>query len=214
MVNGDELGSVRERAFDLNLGNHVGDAVHHRVDGEDRRTEAHDLGDRPTVANELEDLRGDERDRLGMIQLEAAAATLPRQLAGRKDQQLVDFARRQVHARLRKRESYCGIIRSMKTPTYLFLIRVAAVVAVIAVAIAGAACKEAPKSTTPAASPAAAPAPPPPPKVRVYVTNEASGDLTVINGETHEVVTTAPLGKRPRGIKASPDGKTLYVALS
>ena len=31
---------------------------------------------------------------------------------------------------------------------------------------------------------------------------------------TQAVIGTAPLGKRPRGIKASPDGKSLYVALS
>ena len=40
------------------------------------------------------------------------------------------------------------------------------------------------------------------------------GDLSVIDAATQTVIATAPLGKRPRGIKASPDGKTLYVALS
>ncbi len=66
-----------------------------------------------------------------------------------------------------------------------------------------------------AATPAPAAAPPaPPPAVRVYVTNEQSGDLTVINGDTQAVMATAALGKRPRGIQASPDGKSLYVALS
>jgi YVTN family beta-propeller protein len=49
---------------------------------------------------------------------------------------------------------------------------------------------------------------------RVYVTNEMSGDLTVIDGTTLEVISTIPLGKRPRGIHASPDKKTIYVALS
>jgi YVTN family beta-propeller protein len=49
---------------------------------------------------------------------------------------------------------------------------------------------------------------------RIYVTNERSGDLSVIDGVTHEVVSTVPLGKRPRGIHASPDGRTIYVALS
>ncbi|MFM8395664.1 MAG: beta-propeller fold lactonase family protein [Acidobacteriota bacterium] len=49
---------------------------------------------------------------------------------------------------------------------------------------------------------------------RVYVTNESSGDLSVIDGETLEVIATVPLGKRPRGIHASPDRKTIYVALS
>ena len=50
--------------------------------------------------------------------------------------------------------------------------------------------------------------------VRVFVTNEASGDLSVIDGATQSVVATVPLGKRPRGIKLSPDGRWLYVALS
>ena len=52
------------------------------------------------------------------------------------------------------------------------------------------------------------------PAYRVYVTNEYSGDLTVIAGGAHEVVATIPLGKRPRGIKVSPDGTQLFVALS
>ena len=49
---------------------------------------------------------------------------------------------------------------------------------------------------------------------RVYVTNEGSGDLSVIAGGTHDVLATVPLGKRPRGIKVSPDGTRLFVALS
>ncbi len=52
------------------------------------------------------------------------------------------------------------------------------------------------------------------PEGRLYVTNENSGDLSVIDTATRRVVATIPLGKRPRGIKASPDGSTLYVALS
>ncbi|HWB97570.1 MAG TPA: beta-propeller fold lactonase family protein, partial [Bryobacteraceae bacterium] len=49
---------------------------------------------------------------------------------------------------------------------------------------------------------------------RIYVTNEVSGDLTVIDSATYRVISTVPLGKRPRGIHASPDRKTIYVALS
>jgi YVTN family beta-propeller protein len=49
---------------------------------------------------------------------------------------------------------------------------------------------------------------------RVYVTNEASGDLSVIDPGKNEVIATVKLGKRPRGLHASPDGKTIYVALS
>ncbi len=54
----------------------------------------------------------------------------------------------------------------------------------------------------------------PQPGFRIYVTNENSGDLSVIDGSTLELLATIPLGKRPRGIHASPDGKTIYVALS
>lgn len=47
-----------------------------------------------------------------------------------------------------------------------------------------------------------------------YVTNESSGDLSIIDGHTYEVTATVPLGKRPRGIQPAPDGHHLYIALS
>jgi YVTN family beta-propeller protein len=49
---------------------------------------------------------------------------------------------------------------------------------------------------------------------RVYVTNERSGDLTVIDGGDFKVIGTIPVGKRPRGIHVSPDAKSIYVAVS
>ena len=49
---------------------------------------------------------------------------------------------------------------------------------------------------------------------QVFVTNERSGDVTVINGGDFSVAATIAVGKRPRGIHASPDGKTIYIALS
>jgi YVTN family beta-propeller protein len=49
---------------------------------------------------------------------------------------------------------------------------------------------------------------------RIYVTNERSGELSVIDGASLEVVATVPLGKRPRGLQFSADGRYLYVALS
>lgn len=48
----------------------------------------------------------------------------------------------------------------------------------------------------------------------VYVSNERSGDVTVIDGSTDAVVATFPVGKRPRGIHATSDGKRIFVALS
>ena len=62
--------------------------------------------------------------------------------------------------------------------------------------------------------PSIAPADPSPSAGRLYVTNEMSGDLSVIDVATRQVVRTIALGKRPRGIKPSPDGKRLCVALS
>lgn len=55
---------------------------------------------------------------------------------------------------------------------------------------------------------------PKPSGYRVFVTNETSGNVSVIDSATMEVTATIPVGKRPRGIHASPDGKTIYVALS
>lgn len=52
------------------------------------------------------------------------------------------------------------------------------------------------------------------PPYYAYATNEISGDLSIIDGRTLKVVATVPLGRRPRGIVASPDGRYLYIALS
>ena len=46
---------------------------------------------------------------------------------------------------------------------------------------------------------------------QVYVSNEKSGDLTVINGSDNTVAATFPVGKRPRGLRASPDDETLCM---
>lgn len=46
----------------------------------------------------------------------------------------------------------------------------------------------------------------------VCVSNERSGTLTIIRDG--KPVATIPVGKRPRGVHASPDGLSLYVALS
>jgi len=84
-------------------------------------------------------------------------------------------------------------------------------VLLFAILITGA-CKG--QDRAPVAEAPGLPAPPPVPAVGLYVTNEQSGDLSVIDAETGMVVNTIKLGKRPRGIAASPDGTKLYVALS
>lgn len=52
------------------------------------------------------------------------------------------------------------------------------------------------------------------PTPRVLVSNENAGTVSVIEPATGVIVATVPVGKRPRGLRVSRDGKTLYVALS
>src|SRR5438270_3150214 len=48
----------------------------------------------------------------------------------------------------------------------------------------------------------------------VFVSNEGSHDVNIINGTTNTVVATIPLAGRARGIHVSPDRKDVYVAVS
>src|SRR5213592_5020762 len=48
----------------------------------------------------------------------------------------------------------------------------------------------------------------------VFVSNERSGDVSVIDGATNDVVATFKVGKRPRGIHGTPDGQRVFVTLS
>src|SRR5262249_59675575 len=68
----------------------------------------------------------------------------------------------------------------------------------------------APASPVPSAPSVAATAPPAR-GPRLFVTNERSGDLSVIDVGSRSVVTTVKLSKRPRGIRLSPDGALLYI---
>src|SRR5205085_4614981 len=52
------------------------------------------------------------------------------------------------------------------------------------------------------------------PAYDVVVTDERSGEITVIDGSAHKVTARFPVGKRPRGIQVSPDHKTIFVAVS
>ena len=48
----------------------------------------------------------------------------------------------------------------------------------------------------------------------VFVSNEDSENITIIDSGTDSVIATIPVGKRPRGIRLGPDGKSLFVAVS
>jgi YVTN family beta-propeller protein len=94
--------------------------------------------------------------------------------------------------------------------------RVVVAIALLAVSATLASCsREQPEeASAPAADSAAVAALEPATAGRLYVTNETSGDLSVVDVAMKKLVATIPLGKRPRGIKVSPDGSTLYIALS
>src|SRR5262249_11273062 len=61
---------------------------------------------------------------------------------------------------------------------------------------------------------AVASAPPKSGGPRGYVSNEDSNDISIIDSATDEVTATIFVGKRPRGLRLSPDGTMLLVALS
>lgn len=82
------------------------------------------------------------------------------------------------------------------------------IVATTCLAFAALGCKSTPAPTS-ENKPAPEPTGP-----RVYATNEVSGDLTIIDIGTAQTIANVHLGKRPRGIHASADGKQLYIALS
>src|SRR5262245_48251153 len=48
----------------------------------------------------------------------------------------------------------------------------------------------------------------------LYVSGEESGEIVVVDVDRGEVAARVPVGKRPRGVRLSHDGKLLYVALS
>ena len=48
----------------------------------------------------------------------------------------------------------------------------------------------------------------------LYVSNEDSGTLSVIDTAALEVVATIPVGKRPRGVRVGKDGAQVFVAVS
>ena len=97
MVHRDELRPVRERSFHLHFRDQLRHAIHDLGAPEQPAAEVHQLGDAAAVADELEQLGGDQRDRLRMVEAEPAREALLGQMAHAVKQQLVDFAGDEVH---------------------------------------------------------------------------------------------------------------------
>src|ERR1700747_2987575 len=92
-----ELGAIRKCRFDLDVVDHICDAVHDLAAREHVRARFHQLSNGFAVARAFDDEIGDERYRLGMIELDAAFAPAARHHRSHGDEQLVFFTRGQVH---------------------------------------------------------------------------------------------------------------------
>src|SRR5437870_2031324 len=99
MVNGDELGAVGKGALDLHLLEHLRHSLHHAVAAEDVEARRHQVGDAPAVANPLENLGGDQRQRFGVVELETATTSPARDFGGGEHEELLLLTRGEVHRR-------------------------------------------------------------------------------------------------------------------
>src|SRR5580693_8078711 len=95
----DELAPVREGRLDLNLVDELRDSLEHLIAADDLSPRLHELLDRPAVARGLEHPAGEERDGLGVIELDAAGAPVPRHDPRDVEKQLVLLVWRKPHGR-------------------------------------------------------------------------------------------------------------------
>ena len=82
MMHGHELRAIGERAFHLDFVHELGHPVHHVRAAEELPPDVHQLGDRPAVADEFENLGRDERHRFGLVQAHATREAFLCQRAG------------------------------------------------------------------------------------------------------------------------------------
>ena len=98
LVEGDQLGAIRERCLDLDLVDQLGDAVHHVVAGQHAAAGVHEIDDGATVASGLVHPRGQDGDGLGIVELHPARPALLGDVGGHVHEQAVLFVGRQLHA--------------------------------------------------------------------------------------------------------------------
>src|SRR5262249_29631240 len=97
IVYGDELCPIGERGFHFDFTNHLRNAFHDLVSGENLPACAHELRDGPFITRSLQDEIADERDAFGIVELDAPRETRPRDRRGERDHQLVLFTRGEMH---------------------------------------------------------------------------------------------------------------------
>ena len=100
LVNRDQLGAVWKGGLDLNIGNHVGNAIHHVGAGEQAAAFAHELGYGFTVARTFHDRCADKGNRFGVVELKASGFSSFGQEPGSEYQKFVFFAWGEFHGAL------------------------------------------------------------------------------------------------------------------
>src|SRR5256885_4170387 len=93
-----ELAAVGKGALNLHLDDHLGNVVHDVGTAKKLTAEIHQLGYRSAVSNEFQNLRGDQRDRFGIVQAKTAGETLLCDNSRLMKRELVRFLRCEMHA--------------------------------------------------------------------------------------------------------------------
>ena len=102
-MHGDKFGSIGKCRLDLDLGNHLRDAVHYLRASKERRAMAHEIGDRAPVARAFHDRGGKKRNGFRIVEAQSAREPPFRDEPRGEDQQLVLFSGREFHGiRFRK----------------------------------------------------------------------------------------------------------------
>ncbi|CAB4906521.1 unannotated protein [freshwater metagenome] len=97
LVHRDQLRSVGKRRFHHHLGKQFGHTTQYVVGREHFPARRHQLGHGLSVTSTLEEVIGDDRDRLGVIEFQAASTAPPREFGGVADEQSILLVRRQPH---------------------------------------------------------------------------------------------------------------------
>ena len=98
-MNSDEFRPIRERALDLQFGNHLRHAGHDIFLLEERSAMAHEVRHRAPITNAFQNRGSNKRDRLRMIQLQSARFAFLGQIRRDIDKKLLLFSRCQMPGR-------------------------------------------------------------------------------------------------------------------
>ena len=94
---GGQATAIGENRFDLNVGNQIPHPVHHVVLGQHLAGFIHDIFNRLTVPRAFQSGHGDNRNSLGVVQLQAASLSFERHVRQGVNHQFVDFSRGELH---------------------------------------------------------------------------------------------------------------------